>query len=77
MAKDHFIPAALLGRFSEDDSGPLRKRRLHVVSRHTAGRVATAASIGYKKGLYGVDQDFSRPRRGAPSTICGTRTSRI
>lgn len=57
MAKDHFIPAALLGRFSEDETGPLRERVLHVVSRHTGGRCATAASIGYKKGLYDVDRD--------------------
>lgn len=64
MAKDHFIPAALLGRFSEDESGPLRQRRLHVVSRHTPGRVTTAASIGYKKRLYDVDQDFFQTSQG-------------
>lgn len=64
MAKDHFIPAALLGRFSEDEGDRLRQRKLHVVSRHTASRVTAAASIGYKKRLYDVDQDFFQTSQG-------------
>lgn len=58
MAKDHFIPAALLGRFSEEQSGPTRDRKLQVISRHTAPRTARASAIGYKNGLYDVDKDF-------------------
>lgn len=58
MPKDHFIPAALLGRFSDDQTGPMRDRNLQVVSRHTERRRSRASTIGYKNGLYDVDKDF-------------------
>lgn len=58
MPKDHFIPAALLGRFSDDQTGPMRDRHLQVVGRHAGRRRSRASAIGYKNALYDVDKDF-------------------
>lgn len=64
MAKDHYIPAALLGRFSDAQSGRLRDREVRVVSRHTAPRTARASAVGYKKDLYNVDRDTFAATQG-------------
>lgn len=64
MAKDHFIPAALLGRFSDAQSGRLRDRELRIVSKHTTPRTARATAVGYKKGLYDVDRDAFTTTQG-------------
>lgn len=64
MAKDHFIPAALLGRFSDVQGGPLRDRTLRVISKHTHPRTARASAIGYKKGLYNIDRDAFTASQG-------------
>lgn len=55
MAKDHYLPAAFIGRFSQDTSGALRNRHIWV-NNGKAGKIlsTTPSSIGYKKGLYAL-----------------------
>ncbi|MGL4340454.1 MAG: hypothetical protein ACRCSP_08560, partial [Rhodoglobus sp.] len=65
MAKDHFVPAALLGRFSVDETGPARRRRLAVVRRGVPqAHQATAEAIGFANKLYDVDFDTSLSKHG-------------
>src|SRR5947209_6550054 len=55
MAKDHYLPAAFIGRFSQDTLGALRDRHIWV-NNGKARKIlkSTPASIGYKKGLYNL-----------------------
>lgn len=62
MAREHFIPAAFLDRFSgdEDEDGSARRRRLEVVPKGAVlQHAARAETIGYAKNLYYVDFDES------------------
>lgn len=53
MAKDHHIPAALLGRFSLDSTGPMRDRRVWVYRRsQRSPSREKAENIGYINKYY-------------------------
>jgi Protein of unknown function (DUF4238) len=54
MARDHYVPALVLGRFSADLGGRARERRLIVGRRGKVFR-AKAEDIGLVKGLYDVE----------------------
>lgn len=55
MAKDHYLPAGFIGRFSSDTAGAYRKRRLWVYNWKASKTLNTAAgAIGYKHGLYNL-----------------------
>lgn len=66
MARDHFIPAAFLGRFSNDKGNPSRHRSMTVMR---PGRrrpyQARAESIGFVNDLYSIDFDTSVSQHGA------------
>lgn len=55
MAKDHYLPAAFIGRFSKKHTAPARSRPLWVNS-HRAGKIiqTTPNNIGFKRGLYNL-----------------------
>lgn len=53
MARDHYVPAAVLGRFSVDSGGQARARRL-VVGRRGRVFLSKAEGIGFVNGLYDV-----------------------
>lgn len=66
MARDHFIPAAFLGRFSSDEGHPSRRRRLTVLRPQSLRpHHARAETIGSVKYLYDVDFDTSISQYGA------------
>jgi hypothetical protein len=54
--KQHYVPAALIGAFSPDATpGPLRKRKVWVARRGSAGATfERAENVGYANGLYPV-----------------------
>ncbi len=55
MAKDHYLPAGFIGRFSSDATGAYRDRKLWTYNVKARKTLNTAASaIGYKKGLYNL-----------------------
>lgn len=55
MAKDHYLPAGFIGRFSGDTTSTYRDRRLWAYNSKAGKTLSTAASaIGYKKGLYNL-----------------------
>lgn len=54
MAKDHYLPAALIGRFSNETTSPARDRRIYV-ARADKVFAAKAESVGYVKDLYTLD----------------------
>ena len=55
MAKDHYLPAGFIGRFSSDTTRAYRDRRLWMYNVKARKVLPTAASaIGYKKGLYNL-----------------------
>lgn len=59
MAKDHYIPASLIGRFSDDESpGPLREKKVLTLRRNGHRAEARAESIGYSNNLYNVDESM-------------------
>ncbi|MDD0858395.1 DUF4238 domain-containing protein [Arthrobacter alpinus] len=64
MAKDHFIPAALIGRFSEDENVSPRKRRVRVLRSNGTTAISRAERIGYGNRLYDVDNEMF-PTRGS------------
>jgi len=55
MAKDHYIPASVIGRFSPDARGPARERVVFAlyIGQSTAVRTR-AKNIGYENDLYRV-----------------------
>lgn len=53
MARDHYVPASVLGRFSADTGNRTRERRL-VVGRRGKVFLAKAEDIGFVNGLYDV-----------------------
>ena len=65
MAKDHFIPATLIGRFSDDKSQPSRNREIWVACRNgKSPRRSTAQAEGYKANLYNVDREIFSSTNG-------------
>jgi len=56
MAKDHYIPALLLGRFSNDLDDRVRNRTVYVC-RRGSGRVrpSRVSRLGYVNNLYGAN----------------------
>ena len=53
MAKDHYLPAGFIGRFSSDTTGAYRDRRLWIYNSKAGKTLNIAAgAIGYKQGLY-------------------------
>lgn len=63
MAKDHFIPASLIARFSEEIDDQVRRRKVWVARSNGSRAKVRAESVGYANGLYDVDQDMF-PTRG-------------
>jgi len=55
MAKDHYIPAAILGLFSRETGNSLRKRRVAVQLRSGPAFMCAAQNIGFENHLYRVD----------------------
>ena len=55
MAKDHFIPAAVLGMFSDGHEESLRRRRVAVQRHGRKPYIARAENIGYVNNLYDLD----------------------
>src|SRR4051812_41391139 len=53
MARDHYLPAAFIGRFSNDTFFPARDRSIFVYDRKKGITApSTPNKIGFKKGLY-------------------------
>ncbi|NHW49341.1 DUF4238 domain-containing protein [Paenarthrobacter sp. MSM-2-10-13] len=63
MAKDHFIPASLMARFSQDAVGPARKRKVWSLRSNGSRAEVRAEAVGYSNGLYDVDSGMF-PTRG-------------
>lgn len=55
MAKHHYLPAAFIGRFSDQTVGPMRDRMIWV-NNSMAGKImqTTPSGIGFKRGLYNL-----------------------
>ncbi|MDN6528573.1 MAG: hypothetical protein L0K67_05775 [Brevibacterium sp.] len=65
LARDHFIPAALLWRFSSDQEQPNRSRRLTVMRPGSPQpHQARAETIGFAHDLYDVDFETSFSQHG-------------
>lgn len=54
MAKDHYVPAALIGRFSTETTLLARSRKIYV-ARATKVFLARAADVGFVRDLYTLD----------------------
>lgn len=54
MAKDHYIPAAFIGRFSADKEGPLRQRKVAVLRQTGEAHLQQAQSIGFANNFYTI-----------------------
>jgi Protein of unknown function (DUF4238) len=54
VAKDHYVPAALIGRFSKEGTLPARGRRVYV-TRPNKVFTAKAENVGYVRDLYTLD----------------------
>jgi hypothetical protein len=64
MARDHYLPAGLIGSFSEEISGPFRRRRVSVLRRgETRATSARAETIGFINDFYlmGIPNGGSPP----------------
>lgn len=60
MARDHFIPASFIARFSENPAPQARKSEVHVKFRGKNFSVKKRAeTIGYANSLYDIDKDFT------------------
>jgi len=59
VARDHYLAAALLGRFSASNTLPARDRRLFVARHGRNISTARASSFGYVNGLYDVERSGS------------------
>jgi hypothetical protein len=59
MSFQHYLPAAYLGRFSEDVNGPLRERKLWALRRDGHKEFGSAAGkIAGQRDMYTLKQDF-------------------
>lgn len=64
MARDHFIPASFIARFSENPAPQARKSEVHVKFRGKNISVKKRAEkIGYANSLYDIDKDFTSARQ--------------
>lgn len=63
MAKDHFIPASLIGRFSGETEGSPRSRKVWTLRRNGSISLNRSDKVGYSNKLYDVDEDMF-PTRG-------------
>lgn len=63
MAKDHFIPAGLLARFTDDPKDSSRLSKVCSLRSNGARALVRAESIGYSRNLYDVDGEMF-PTRG-------------
>lgn len=78
MAKDHFIPAAVLGLFSDGREASLRTRRIAVQRQGRKPYLARAENVGYVNNLYDVedleaklvDSSWSGYEPRLPEAIC-------
>jgi len=60
MAKDHYLPAAFIGRFSKKNTGPARNRPIWVNNSRASKVIQTTPSnIGFKRGLYNLSNGKS------------------
>lgn len=67
MARDHFIPASVIGRFSADGAASARERNVYVLRRGITTAFRTrAANIGYVNSLYDLT---GHPPTGLEATI--------
>lgn len=70
MARDHYLPAAVLGRFSNETTQPARKRNLFV---GREGKVfsARAENFAFVNGLYDVSSTglWSAPGKDDPRSV--------
>jgi hypothetical protein len=58
MAKDHFIPAALIGRFSAETVCPYRDRHVAMARPGwSSSRIAAARNFGFANDLYAIGPD--------------------
>jgi len=55
VPKHHYVPAALIGRFSTETTLPARRRRIFVARRDKVF-AARAEDVGYVRDLYAMDQ---------------------
>jgi hypothetical protein len=64
MARDHYIPAAYLGRFSRDASGARRDRTVFVLDRDTTVAYQTTPDeVAWLEDMYTLKHDDESPRR--------------
>lgn len=63
MAKDHFIPASLIARFSADELNEPRSRKVWTLRSGGQRANVRAETIGYSNNLYAVDGELF-PTRG-------------
>jgi hypothetical protein len=62
VARQHIVPAALIGGFSSERRGRLRERRVWVARRGQPKiRQARAGSIGYEKDIYLLRDNWGMP----------------
>jgi hypothetical protein len=55
MAKDHYLPAALLGRFSPDSARPMRERNIWVYRNKQQSSTRTKAKdVGFRNNYYSL-----------------------
>lgn len=64
MGKNHFIPAALIARFSDEDAPDTRKKRVWTLRSNGHRSAATSGSIGFANRLYDFDESLF-PSHGA------------
>lgn len=67
MARDHYLPAAYIGRFSGERRANLRSRDCLIWTAHLGASQPVqqkASSIGYEKGLYDLHPEGNSPSLG-------------
>ena len=78
MARDHYLPAAFIGRFSDENQPrrPARERKVWVArvpspsSARPAATRCRASAIGYSRGLYGMpSQHLPEHARNQPTSV--------
>src|SRR5690242_17178172 len=69
MAKDHYLPAALIGRFSSDSAGAARTRRMYYARRGMRrAALMKAENVGYQNSLYFTDNHGVVTQKSVPPT---------
>jgi hypothetical protein len=58
--RQHYLPAAVIGRFGTGDAlTPTRERKVWVLRRNGTAALQAATSIAYQNNLYAADADFN------------------